>query len=128
MLLNVKTEVRVMISSCFELDSFANLWVGQAVQDSGVMESEAAAEASHVAGKVTGAAQGAAQAVRGAVSGVGLLSLQLISFSSPPIRPSSTKPQLSKTPFTPHPQTLYPFFCLLLTRPPPPHIQATHTG
>lgn len=126
MLLNVKTQVRVMSSSCLELDSFANLWVGQAVQDSGVMESEAAAEASHVAGKVTGAAQGAAQAVRGAVSGVGLLSLQLISFSPPPVRPSSTSPPLSKTPFAPHPQTLYPFFCLLLT--PPPPIQATHTG
>lgn len=45
-------------------------WPAQVVKESGVMESDAAAEASHVAGKVSEAVKGSAHAVQGAVTGV----------------------------------------------------------
>ena len=45
-------------------------WPAQVVQKTGVVESDAAAEASHVAGKASDAVKGAAHAVQGAVIGV----------------------------------------------------------
>ncbi len=45
-------------------------WPAQVVNESGVMESDAAAEASQVAGKVSEAVKGSAHAVQGAVAGV----------------------------------------------------------
>ena len=45
-------------------------WPAQIVKETGVMGSDAAAEASHVAGKVSEAAKDSAHAVQGAVTGV----------------------------------------------------------
>ena len=44
-------------------------WPAQVVKESGVMETDAAAEASHVAGKASDAVKDSAHAVQGAFSG-----------------------------------------------------------
>ena len=45
-------------------------WPAQVVKETGVMGSDAAAEASHVAGKASEAVKGSAHAVQGVVTGV----------------------------------------------------------
>ncbi len=80
-------------------------WPAQVVNESGVMESDAAAEASQVAGKVSEAVKGSAHAVQGAVAGVCQCPR-----SPPPRQPKSNSPPAQSLTFCFH-LYVFPLTC-----------------
>ncbi len=80
-------------------------WPAQVVNESGVMESDAAAEASQVAGKVSEAVKSSAHAVQGAVAGVCQCPR-----SPPPRQPKSNSPPAQSLTFCFH-LYVFPLTC-----------------